>query len=66
MSKVKSLKYQDERINYHDKMVGYYQDLRKGSIVSRLTDDEIDDQISYHTRLVVYHEKRRALIKRGA
>lgn len=62
MSKVKSMKYQDEKIRYHTKLLGYYEDLKSGAIVSRLTNDEIDDQMTYHAQLLVYHQKRRALI----
>ena len=66
MTKVKSAQYQDNKIKYHDKMIGYYEDLKKGSIVSRLTVEEIDEQIAYHARLRAYHTKRRGLILRGA
>ena len=66
MTKTKSAQYQDGKIKYHDKMVGYYEDMKKGSIVSRLTDEEIDEQIGYHARLGAYHKKRRILILRGS
>ena len=59
------MKYQDEKIQYHTTMVGYYEDMRKGFIIGRLNKDEIDEQIDYHARLVVYRKKRRALIIRG-
>ena len=64
MTREKSVKYQDEKIRYHTTMVGYYEDMRKESIIGRLDEDEIDEQISYHTQLFVYHKKRRALIMR--
>ena len=57
----KSVKYQNEKIQYHDIMVGYYQDMKKDPD-ARLQEDEIKEQISYHVRLGVYHQKRRALI----
>ena len=67
MSKVKSMKYQDEKIRYHTKLLGYYEDLKNGAIASRLTDAEIDEQTAYHAQLLVYHKKRRALmVKHGA
>ena len=62
MSKVNSMKYQDEKIRYHTNLLGYYEDLKSGAIVSRFTDEEIDEQTGYHARLLVYHKKRRALM----
>ena len=64
MTREKSVKYQDEKIQYHTTMAGYYEDMRKESIIGRLDEDEIDEQLSYHARLVVYHKKRRAIIMR--
>lgn len=64
MIKNKPIKHQNEKIQYHDVMVGFYQDMKKYG-GARLSDDEIDNQIAYHERLVVYHRKRRGLINSG-
>lgn len=60
----KSVKYQNEKVQYNDIMVGYYQDMKKDSD-TRLTDEEIEEQIAYHARLGVYHKKRLAILMRG-
>ena len=62
----KSVKYQNEKIQYHEAMVGYYEDMRKNMDIGHLTNIQIDEQVSYHARLGVYHKKRLAILMRGA
>lgn len=63
MTKEKSIKYQDEQIRYHTKMVGYYEDIQnRGDIENTLSKEAIQDQLSYHARLLIYHKEQHGMM----